>query len=135
MEIPSEKAILIFDGICNFCNGSVNFVMSRDRRGRFLFTSNQSEAGAALLNKFDVDPGAVQSVFLVEGNKIWSKSDAAIQIAKRMPFPWNLGYLGGVVPRFLRDRVYDWIAKNRYRWFGKAGTCRLPTEAERAKFL
>jgi predicted DCC family thiol-disulfide oxidoreductase YuxK len=135
MTIPGGKAVLIFDGVCNFCNRSVNFVMNRDRRGRFLFASSQSEAGSALLRRFGVDPDSVQSVYLVEGDRIWSRSDATVQIARRMPFPWNLGYAGVVLPKFLRDRLYDGIARNRYRWFGKSESCRLPTEAERAKFL
>ncbi|MDB5351878.1 MAG: thiol-disulfide oxidoreductase [Planctomycetota bacterium] len=135
MDIPSDKAILIFDGVCNFCNRSVNFVMKRDRRGRFLFASNQSEAGAALLRKFGVDPASVQSIYLVEGDRLWSKSAAAAQIARRLPFPWNLGYASVIVPRVFRDGVYDWIARNRYRWFGKADSCRLPTQDERSRFL
>lgn len=135
MTIPGDKAVLIFDGVCNFCNRSINFVMDRDRRGRFLFASSQSEAGSSLLRRFGVDPDSVQSVYLVEGDRIWSKSDAAVQIARRMPFPWSLGYAGVILPRFLRDWLYDGFARNRYRWFGKAESCRLPTEAERAKFL
>jgi predicted DCC family thiol-disulfide oxidoreductase YuxK len=135
MDIPDDKAVLIFDGVCNFCNSSVRFVMDRDRRGRFLFASNQSDAGSALLRRFGVDPESVQSVYLVGGDRIWSKSSASLQIARRMPFPWNLAVAFVVVPRFLRDWVYDWIASNRYRWFGKADQCRLPTEAERGRFL
>jgi predicted DCC family thiol-disulfide oxidoreductase YuxK len=135
MELPSDKAIVIFDGVCNFCDRSVRFVMNRDRRGRFLFASNQSEAGSALLARFGVEPGSVQSVYLVEGDRIWSKSTAALEIARRLPLPWKLSYAWFVVPKFLRDLVYDWIARNRYRWFGKAESCRLPSEAERAKFL
>ncbi len=129
------NAVLIFDGVCNFCDRSVGFVLKRDRRGRFLFASNQSRAGSALLERFGVDSRSVQSVYLVEGDKIWAKSAAALEIARRMPLPWNLAYGFVLVPKFLRDAIYDWIARNRYRWFGKADSCRMPTAADRSRFL
>lgn len=129
------KCVVIFDGVCNFCDRSVRFVLKRDRRDRFLFASNQSEAGSALLERFGVDSRSIQSVYLVEGDRIWAKSTAALEIARRMPLPWNLAYAFILVPKFLRDTVYDWIARNRYRWFGKAEACRLPSETERARFL
>lgn len=135
MDIPEDKAIVIFDGVCNFCDASVRFLMNRDPRGRFLFASNQSESGSSLLRGFGIEPDSVQSVYLVDGARIWSKSGAALQIARRMPFPWRLGAVLVVVPRFLRDWVYDLIARNRYRLFGKAESCRLPTERERDRFL
>ena len=135
MDIPLDKSILIFDGVCNFCNATINFVMKRDRRARFLFASNQSDEGAELLRSFQIDPDNAQSVFLIEGDRIWSKSDAALRVARRLSFPWNLGYAAIVIPKFVRDPVYDWIARNRYRWFGKRDICRLPNEAERARFL
>ncbi len=135
MEIPNDRPILIFDGVCNFCNGSVDFLLRRDRAGRFLFASNQSEAGRALLGRFGVDPDGVESVYLVEGDRIWSKSSATIAIARRMPWPWRIGSVGAIIPRVVRDALYDWIARNRYRWFGKSDSCRLPTEADRGKFL
>ena len=130
-----EKAVLIFDGVCNFCDRSVRFVLKRDRRGRFLFASNQSEAGSALLRRFGVDPGSVASVYLVDGDRIWAKSTAALEIARRMPLPWTLGYGFIIIPRFLRDAIYDWIARNRYRWFGRADSCRVPAESDRSRFL
>lgn len=135
MAPPADKAIVIFDGVCNFCDRSVRFVMKRDRRGRFLFASNQSQAGSALLERFGVDPRSIESVYLVEGDRIWAKSTAALEIARRMTLPWSLSYAFIIVPKFLRDAVYDWIARHRYRWFGKADSCRLPSEAERARFL
>ena len=135
MDIPSGKSVLIFDGVCNLCNASVNFVMRRDREGRFLFASNQSEAGASLLRKFGVDPETARSVYLIDGDRIWEKSAATAEIARRMPFPWKMGSVLRYLPRFVRDGVYDLIATNRYRLFGRSESCRLPTEAERAKFL
>jgi predicted DCC family thiol-disulfide oxidoreductase YuxK len=135
MPVAADKPILIFDGVCNFCDWSVRFVMNRDPGRQFLFASNQSAEGARLLKHFGVDPDSAQSVYLVEGGRIWSKSAATLEILRRMPFPWRLGYVGVIFPRFLRDAVYDWIAKNRYRWFGKAAACRIPTESEREQFL
>ena len=135
MPLNNDRPIVIFDGVCNFCNASVNFVLKHDRGGRFLFASNQSEAGSTLLQQFGIDPGSVQSVYLVEGDRIWSKSAAAAKVAGRLAFPWNLIAVSAIVPKFLTDRVYDLIARNRYRWFGQSETCRLPTEAERGRFL
>jgi predicted DCC family thiol-disulfide oxidoreductase YuxK len=135
MLIQGDQPIVIFDGVCNFCNASVNFVMKHDRRGRFRFASNQSEAGASLLRRFGIDPTSVQSVYLVEGDRIWSKSSAAARVAGGLAFPWNLLAVTGIVPKFIADRVYDLIARNRYRWFGQSQACRLPSEAERARFL
>lgn len=135
MDIPGDRAIIVFDGVCNFCDRSMRFVMDRDRSGRFLFASNGSEAGASLLGGFGIDAADVQSVYLVEGGRIWSKSTAALEIARRMPWPWKAAWGLRLVPRFLRDAIYDWIARNRYRWFGKADACRLPSEADRARFL
>ncbi len=127
--------VIVFDGVCNFCNASVNFVMKHDRRGRFRFASNQSEAGGDLLRRFGIDPGDVRTVYLVEGDRVFSRSTAALRIARGLTFPWSLGVAGIVIPRPIRDWVYDRIAANRYRWFGKTESCRLPTEAERARFL
>ena len=128
-------SVVVFDGVCNFCNASVNFIMARDPAGRFVFASNQSEAGAELLRRFGVDPEGVQSVYLVENDRIWSKSSAGLRIARRLRFPWNLLAVFRIVPRPIRDWGYDLIARNRYRWFGKTESCRLPSEAERARFL
>jgi predicted DCC family thiol-disulfide oxidoreductase YuxK len=129
------RPVIIFDGVCNLCNASVDFVIRRDRRGQFLFASNQSEAGRALLSRFGVAPGDVQSVYLVEGDRIASRSTAALRTARRLGLPWSLAAAFLAIPRPLRDVVYDFIARNRYRWFGKKETCRLPTPEERARFL
>ncbi len=135
MPPPDDRPIVIFDGACNFCNSSVNFVLRHDRRGRFVFAANQSEAGAGHLRRFGIDPSSVQSVFVVEGDRIWTKSAAAFRMARGLAFPWNLLAVGGIVPARIADAVYDLIARNRYRWFGRSEACRIPTEAERSRFL
>ncbi len=134
-ENQREGPIVIFDGVCNFCDRSVRFLMNRDPGGRFRFASNQSEAGSALLRAHGIDPASVDSVYLVEGDRIWKKSAAALEITRRMPGLWKLLYGFVIVPRPIRDWVYDLIARNRYRMFGRSESCRLPTEAERSRFL
>jgi predicted DCC family thiol-disulfide oxidoreductase YuxK len=126
---------IIFDGVCNLCNSSVDFVIRRDKHDRFRFTANQNEAGRRLLQEHGKDPDAVSSVFLIEDGQLYERSTAALRIARRLPFPWPLLYGFIIVPSFLRDLVYGWIARNRYRWFGKKDSCRLPTADEQAKFL
>ncbi len=126
---------MIFDGVCNLCNASVNFILRHDRRGVFRFASNTSEAGQDLLRQNGVDPEQVQSVYLVEDGRISSKSTAVLKIARDLGFPWSLAAVFRLVPRPIRDLFYDLVAKNRYRVFGKRETCRLPTPDERERFL
>lgn len=129
------RPVIIFDGVCNLCNASVDFVLRHDRRGELLFASNQSAAGRALLERFDVPPDDVSSVYLVEGDRIAARSTAALRVARRLGLPWSLAVPLLLLPRPLRDAAYDFVARNRYRWFGKKETCRLPTPEERARFL
>jgi predicted DCC family thiol-disulfide oxidoreductase YuxK len=132
-----DRPVIVFDGVCNLCNASVDFVLKRDRREQFLFASNQSEAGRELLQGRGVaPPDDAPSVYLVEEDgRVSTRSTAALRIARRLRFPWWMAYAFIVAPRPLRDAVYDFIARNRYRWFGKSDTCRLPTAQERARFL
>jgi predicted DCC family thiol-disulfide oxidoreductase YuxK len=129
------EKIIIFDGVCNFCNSSVNFIMRNDKHNLFRFTANQNEAGKAILAAQGVSITDIETVFLYDDGKLYKKSDAAVMIAKYLRFPWNMGYLGILLPRFIRDVMYDFVAKNRYKWFGKKESCRVPTPSERAKFL
>ncbi len=130
------QSIIIFDGVCNFCNSSINFILDRDKDDHFRFATNQSEAGNKILleNNIPID-SEISTVFLYQNGKLYQKSTAALQIARELSFAWNLLYVGIIVPTFLRDIVYDFIAHNRYKWFGKRDACRLPKPAERAKFL
>ena len=127
--------IVLFDGVCNLCNGSVQFILKRDPRGTFRFASLQSEAGRSLMAGHGLDPGALSSVVLIEDGRAFEESSAALRIARHLPGPWKLLRVFAVVPRPLRDAVYRWIARNRYRWFGKTETCWLPTPELRARFL
>jgi predicted DCC family thiol-disulfide oxidoreductase YuxK len=132
---PAEHPIVLFDGVCNLCNGVVRFVIDRDPRARFRFASLQSELGRGLLRHHGLDPEALDAVMLVDGEGAHVRSTAALRIARglRAPWPW-LAPLA-LVPRVLRDAVYDFVARHRYRWFGKRDACALPTPEQRARFL
>ncbi len=129
------KSIILFDGVCTLCNASIDFVMKRDRTNRFLVGALQEPISKKLLSDFQVDPAYLDSLVLVEKGKIYFRSTAALRIAKRLSGAWPLFYLFIVIPTFVRDPIYDWIGKNRYRWFGMKSTCRIPSAEERNKFL
>ncbi|GAB4420883.1 MAG: thiol-disulfide oxidoreductase DCC family protein [Bacteroidia bacterium] len=127
--------IIIFDGVCNLCNASVNFVMTRDKGRVFKYTANQHEAGQRILAEHGIGGIDVDTVLLLDEGRLYNRSDAALRIARHLGWPWRLAYGLRILPRGLRDGVYTWIARNRYRWFGQKETCRLPTAEERALFL
>ena len=127
--------IIFFDGVCNLCNGFVDFILKRDHRGDFRFASLQSETAAELLPD-DALPGKEDSVILLTSDgTIHRRSDAVLTIASILGGGWSLAHGFRIIPRGLRDRIYTWIANHRYSWFGKRDTCRLPTEAEKERFL
>jgi predicted DCC family thiol-disulfide oxidoreductase YuxK len=125
------KPVVLFDGVCNLCNGMVRFVLARDPRGTFRFASLQSAAARRLL------AGAVppETIVLIEAGKTYTKSCAALRIARGLRFPWPLLYGFVAVPRPLRDLVYDWVARHRYAWFGKRESCMLPAPELRGRFM
>ncbi len=107
----------------------VNFILKKDRKKKFRFVALQSETGKYLIDKFDIPP-ATDSVIFIHRNQIITESDAAIKIAGLIPFPWKMAVILKVVPKKFRDMVYRWIAKNRYKWFGRKNICRIPTPEE-----
>lgn len=133
----TDTAIVLFDGVCNLCNGSVQFILDRDKTKRFQFASLQSERGQAILRErgVPVPAGDPDSILVVEGDRVYSHSTAALRIAKHLSFPWFLAYAAIIWPRFIRDAVYRFIARNRYRWFGRTDQCRIPTPELRARML
>lgn len=131
----SHQALLLFDGVCNLCNAFVNFVIDHDPEGYFLLGSLQSDAARPYLRAFDVDPGARDTVLLIEGGRLYRRSTAALRVLRRLEAPWPLLYGLMAVPPPLRDWVYDRVASNRYRWFGQRDQCRVPTPELRARFL
>jgi predicted DCC family thiol-disulfide oxidoreductase YuxK len=139
--------VVLFDGTCNLCNGAVQFMLDRERGADLRFAAVQSDAGRALLEERmgkeaatailhgatgDGDP---DSIVFVEDGKAYTHSTAALRIARHLRAPWRWAWAFVVVPRFVRDAVYRFIARNRYRWFGKTQTCRVPTPELRARFL
>lgn len=127
--------IILFDGVCNLCNASVNFVIDRDPDARFRFGALQSDAGRALLSRHAMDDRWLDSIVLVEEEGVYTASDAALRIAVHLKGAWGLMRIFRIVPRPIRDAVYNWIARNRYHWFGKEDACRLPTPELRARFI
>lgn len=135
MENSNVHKIILFDGICNLCNSAVIFVIKRDKKDVFRFAALQEELGTALLKKHKIDPAETDSIILVDGDKAYTKSTAALHIARQLGGWYRLLYGFIIVPVFLRNWIYDYIAKNRYTWFGKRETCMIPTPALRSKFL
>ncbi len=127
--------VVLFDGVCNLCNGAVDFVIRRDAAGVFWFASLQSKAGEELLSGYNVNSNETDSVVLIENGMAFIRSTAALRIVRQLGWGWPLLYGLIVVPRPIRDAVYRAIAKRRYTWFGKKETCRIPTAAERERFL
>ena len=129
------SATILFDGVCNLCNGFVQFVIARDPHARFRFAALGSPAAEEMLRRADVAGPVPDSIVLIEGERAWFRSDAALRIARGLPFPWPLASACLIVPRFIRDAVYDAIARRRYRWFGRRDTCMVPTPELTSRFL
>jgi predicted DCC family thiol-disulfide oxidoreductase YuxK len=135
--MATQGAIVLFDGVCNLCNGAVNFLIDRDPGHHLRFAALQSPAGAALLARHGLPAVAEEpeTILLIEGDRVHARSTAALRIARYLRFPfWLLAGLQ-IVPRPLRDLVYRFIARRRYRWFGRSAACRMPTPDLRARFL
>ena len=131
-----QHKIILFDGVCNLCNGSVIFVLKWEKQPIFQFASIQSEAGRELLKWCGLSPDYTEAVIFIDNRKIYLGSSAALKIGQELTFPWNiLAYAGFMVPKFIRDRVYAQIAQHRYQWFGKRDVCMIPTQNLKARFL
>ena len=131
----AEKKIVLFDGVCNLCSSSVRFIISHDKKNQFLFGSLQGNAGQDYLNKFNLPGDTFNSFMLIEDNKAYTRSSGALKMLKYLGGGWQLLYGFTIVPKFIRDGVYNFIAKNRYRWFGKKEECWVPTPVLKQKFL
>jgi predicted DCC family thiol-disulfide oxidoreductase YuxK len=131
-----QNRIILFDGVCNLCNGSVIFVLQREKEPIFKFASIQSEAGKEVLIWCGLSEDYKQAVILIDHRQAYFGSTAALKIGQQLKFPWSrLAYLGFIVPGFIRDGVYSQIAAHRYRWFGKRDVCMVPTDDLKARFL
>ncbi|WP_435361951.1 thiol-disulfide oxidoreductase DCC family protein [Haloarchaeobius sp. DFWS5] len=135
LDVLGDTPVLLFDGVCNLCNGAVQFVIERDDAGKIHFASLQSDAGARLLERAGLSPDQRETMVLVEGDDVYTKSSAAIRLAELLGGVYRVATLGRVVPRFVRDRVYDFVAAHRYQWFGKKDQCMVPEEDVSGRFL
>ncbi|MEL0649793.1 DCC1-like thiol-disulfide oxidoreductase family protein [Algibacter sp. TI.3.09] len=134
--VPKHKKLILFDGVCNLCNSSVQYVIKRDKKEHFLFTALQSETGKQILDQYKIDTTKIDSILLYTPEKgIDYKSTAALKIAVSLGFPENLMAIFFIVPAFIRNWVYDFIAKNRYKWYGKKESCMIPTPKLKNRFL
>jgi predicted DCC family thiol-disulfide oxidoreductase YuxK len=127
--------VVFFDGVCNLCNASVNFLIARDPKAKFRFSSLQSEFSQGFLPFYGVNPAVVDSIAFFSEGRLYRRSRAALEIAKRMRNAWPICYVFIIIPGFLRDAIYNWIARNRYKWFGKEDACSIPTPDLKARFL
>lgn len=132
--MDNARPIVLFDGVCNLCNGAVNFLIDRDPEAHLRFAALQSEAGLALLADTGLKDN-LDTFVLVEGARVSERSTAALRVLRYLPWYWQPLRAFWLVPRPLRDAVYRWVARNRYRWFGKKEACRMPTAALKSRFL
>lgn len=135
LQIPRDKPILLFDGVCNLCNGLVQFIIERDPDAQFRFTALQSETGQFLLNEAGLSTSALNTVVMYDEGKFYTHSDVPLQIAWHLGKLWRFFYIFKYLPKGIRDRIYDWIAANRYKWFGKQDACMMPTPELQRRFL
>jgi predicted DCC family thiol-disulfide oxidoreductase YuxK len=131
----NSKSIILFDGLCNLCSGSVQFVIRRDKINIFLFASLQSKFGQEKLSEFKLDQNNLYSIILIRDNSFFQHSDAILDICKQLGGGWMLLYGLKIIPRFIRDSIYNWISNNRYRFFGKKQSCWIPTPELKSKFI
>jgi predicted DCC family thiol-disulfide oxidoreductase YuxK len=127
--------IILFDGVCNLCNGTVQFILKRDKKNLFKFASLQGNYGQETLKKFGLPGRNPNSFILLEGEHIYTHSTGALRLFRHLGGVWKLLYGFIIVPRFIRDGLYNFIARNRYRWFGKSASCYLPNAALQDRFL
>lgn len=127
--------VLLFDGVCNLCNGAVQFVIKRNKTENIVFASLQSDVGKQLLLENNLPPDFLNSFVFLDDKKLYTKSSAALQVSRYLSGAWPLLQVFLFVPKFIRDAVYTIIAKNRYRWFGKQNNCWIPTKELKSRFL
>ncbi|MEI9946038.1 MAG: thiol-disulfide oxidoreductase DCC family protein [Chitinophagaceae bacterium] len=133
--MAEEKSIVLFDGVCNLCNSSVQFIIKRDKKKKFLFASLQGKKGQEILKRFNLPADDFNSFLLLQNNKVYSRSSGGLRMLKLLGGGWKLLYAFIIVPKFIRDAVYNWIARNRYKWYGKREECMVPTAELRERFL
>lgn len=133
--MTANNPIILFDGVCNFCNAIINFVIRQDKKAILRFAALQSEAGQTILKQYGVDWKKNDSFVLIENGKVYDRSTAALKLSNRLRWYWQWTQLFWIFPKSLRDGIYDFTAKNRYKWFGKKEKCMVPTPEVRQRFL
>ena len=130
-----KEGILLFDGVCNLCNRSVQFIIKRDPKNYFRFAALQSEQGQLLLEQHGIPPDVIDTIVLVENSKTYTQSTAALRIARKLNRLWFLLYIFIIIPPFIRNPIYRFISRNRYKWFGKKDSCMMPDPELKSRFL
>jgi len=130
-----DKPIILFDGVCNFCNAGVNFIIKQDKKNVFRFTALQSNAGQQLAGQYHLPKKNFDSFILIDKSKVYSRSAAGFKIYGKLSWYWKWTQIFWIVPRFITDAVYDFVARNRYKWFGKKEQCTIPAPDVRNRFL
>lgn len=133
--MADDAHIVLFDGVCNFCNAVVNFLIQQDKNKELRFAAMQSEAGQKLVMKYQFLQDYLKSFVLIENGKAYTKSTAALRLYNHLPWYWKWTQALWIVPKPVRDAVYSFIARNRYKWFGKKDHCMIPTQQIRSRFL
>ena len=134
MDVP-DKPIILFDGVCNYCNSMVNFIIRQDTGKKFVFAALQSDTGQKLLKQYNLPTNDLDSFVLIDEGKAYQRSTAALKLYNKLPWYWKWVQIFWIIPAFIRDAVYNFIAKNRYKWFGKKEECMIPTPELKARFL
>lgn len=135
MLLEQTHPVILFDGICNLCSGAVQFIIKHDPKKHFRFASLQSKFGEEVMKHFGLPVNQFNSFILLENGKIYTRSTAALKVAKKLKGAWSLAYGFIIIPYFIRDAVYNLIARNRYKWFGKKEECWIPTSELKSLFL
>ncbi len=131
----NDHPVILFDGVCNFCNSAVNFTLKRNAKANIRFAPMQSEAGQKLLQQYNLPADDMQSFIFIEDGVVYKQSTAALKVCRHLRGLWPLCYGLIIVPKFIRDGIYNWIARNRYKWFGVQQACMIPTPEVSARFL
>lgn len=133
--MEQSSPIILFDGVCNLCNGVVKFIIKRDPKNKFLFAPLQGKAGQKLLEQYKLPKDDFESFVLIDNGKAYQKSTAALRIAKHLGRGWQFFYAFIIIPLFIRNAIYSFVANNRYRWFGRQESCMMPTPGIKKRFL
>lgn len=135
-QLPKHKKLILFDGVCNLCNNTVQFIIKHDKKNIFMFAALQSDIGKRIIKTHQIDTSKLDSILLYANEKgITHKSTAALKIALHLGFPISIISMFFIIPTSIRNWVYDYIAKNRYKWYGKKDACMIPTPELRSKFI